>query len=393
MLSATRRLLVTSLPVGLAATVARLARAAPASDGHAFGYDVAAAPDPVALIPRRAGEPTVFTVSLDQAPLKATSGGWAREVTTRTLPIATGLAAAHLFVNPGGAREMHWHNSDEWAYVLGGHAQITAQDPAGEIEVVNVSPGDLWYFPRGHAHAIHTLGETPLNALLVFNDGLYAEHGTFGISDWMSRIDARLLTQALGLASDGTDKLPQGETYIMQGPVIPQDSPEAHSEQRWPAERSHRYTLLENGVGTVSPGGPIYGATQAQFPIPARAGLLVRMQPGAMQQIQWHPNANELHYVASGRVRMTMFAVDKRMSIADLGPGDCAYVPANCGHTLQNIGDVGSDVISVLDSPDYQEATLLDWLRKAPPHLLRNNLGIDRLASPVVPDGDLVGRR
>ena len=388
-----RRLIVTSLPTGLAFIGARLARAAPASDGHAAGYDVAAAPEPVALVPRRAGEPVVFTASLDRAPLKATSGGWAREVTARTLPIATGLAAAHLFVNPGGAREMHWHNSDEWAYVLGGHAQITAQDPAGELEVVNVSAGDLWYFPRGHAHAIHALGETPLNALLVFNDGLYAEHGTFGISDWMSRIDPSMLTDALGLASDRIDQLPRGETYIMQGPVIPLDSPEARSEQQWPAERSHRYALLANEPASTTRGGTIYRATQAQFPISAMAGLVIRLQPGAMQQIQWHPNANELHYVASGRVRMTMFAPDKRMSIAELGAGDCAYVPANCGHTLQNVGEVESDVISVLDSPNYQEAMLVDWLQKAPPHLLRNNLGSDQLASPVTEASQPVARR
>ena len=288
---------------------------------------------------------------------------------------------------------MHWHNSDEWAYVLGGHAQITAQDPVGEIEVVNVSPGDLWYFPRGHAHAIHALGDIPLNAVLMFNDGLYAEHGTFGISDWMSRIDPALLMQALGLASDQMDRLPQGETYIMQGPVIPLDSLEARSERPWPAERSHRYALLGHEPVSVTPGGMMHRATQAQFPITAMAGLLMRLQPGAMQQIQWHPDANELHYVASGRVRMTMFAPDKRLSVAELGPGDCAYVPANCGHTLQNVGEAGSDIISVLDSPNYQEATLLDWLQKAPPHLLRNNLACDQLGFQSIPDGQPVVRR
>ena len=53
---------------------------------------------------------------LDNGPIKATSGGWAREVTTCGLPIATDIASAHLFVNAGGAREMHWHDSAEWAY-------------------------------------------------------------------------------------------------------------------------------------------------------------------------------------------------------------------------------------------------------------------------------------
>ena len=32
-------------------------------------------------IPRKSGDPVVFTASLDKGPIKATSGGWAREIT------------------------------------------------------------------------------------------------------------------------------------------------------------------------------------------------------------------------------------------------------------------------------------------------------------------------
>ena len=66
-------------------------------------------------------------------------------------------------------------------------------DPAGEAKVVNLGPGDLCCLPRGHAHAIRTLGDGPCHAVLAFDDGLYSEHGTFGISDWMSRIEPAAL--------------------------------------------------------------------------------------------------------------------------------------------------------------------------------------------------------
>jgi oxalate decarboxylase len=50
-------------------------------------------------------------MSLDHDLVKATSGGWAREVNARHLP----LAREHLFMNPGGSREMHWHaTAAEW---------------------------------------------------------------------------------------------------------------------------------------------------------------------------------------------------------------------------------------------------------------------------------------
>ena len=79
------------------------------NDGHAAGYDVSAASDYLKTIPRKAGDPVVFTTSLDNGPIKATSGGWARDVTTKSLPIATDIAGAHLYLNAGGVREMHWH--------------------------------------------------------------------------------------------------------------------------------------------------------------------------------------------------------------------------------------------------------------------------------------------
>ena len=49
------------------------------------------------------------------------TGGWAREVTVRELPVATELAGVNMRLKPGGIREMHWHKEAEWAYMLAGH--------------------------------------------------------------------------------------------------------------------------------------------------------------------------------------------------------------------------------------------------------------------------------
>ena len=124
------------------------------ADGHAAGGEVAPASDYLRTIPRKPGEAQPFTASLDGGRIKATSGGWARDITTNQLPVATGIAGAHLFLNPGGVREMHWHASSEWGYIVAGHCQATVIDAEGETEVVNFAPGDTWYFPAGHAHAI-----------------------------------------------------------------------------------------------------------------------------------------------------------------------------------------------------------------------------------------------
>jgi oxalate decarboxylase len=360
---------------GLAAT--RSLAANGAKDGHAAGRDVAPASDFLPTIPRKTGDATAFTASLDSAPIKATSGGWAREITARSLPIATDIAGARLFLNPGGSREMHWHNSAEWAYILDGHCQITVVDPDGKVEVANYEAGDLWFFPKGHAHAIQSLGSENFHAVLAFNDGLYGEHGTFGITDWMSRLDSTMLAQTLGVSKDAFDKLPKGETYIMEGKVLPLDGPQARAAKDLDHPYSHRYRLMAQKPTIKTPGGELYVASSREFPMSdTMSGWVLKLTPGAMHEPHWHPNANEMLYVAQGRVRLTLFEPEKRMAVAEIATGDCAYIPRNAGHSVQNIGDADAEIVGSLDSGSYQESALSDWVAKAPRHLLANNFGV-----------------
>lgn len=345
------------------------------SDGHASGYDVAASYDFLPLVPRRVGDAATFTASLDTAAIKATSGGWAREVTSRQLPLATRLAGAHLFVNPGGAREMHWHNSVEWAYILEGACQVTVMDQNGEMETANYGPGDLWYFPTGHAHAIQTLGDAPCHAILAFNDGLYSEHGTFGLSDTLSRFDLGVLSRHLGISEAMLASIPAGETYIAQGARIPIDGAEARSAKPLGPDGTHRYRLAGSAPWFTGPGGTIRIASSKEFPISTEiTGIVTELNPGAMHVLHWHPNASEWLYLAKGKMSMSLFLPDKRLASADLSVGDCAYVPANCVHSIHNTGNFDCQIIGVLDSGTYEESSMADWVAKAPRHLLANNL-------------------
>ncbi|MCP3442922.1 cupin domain-containing protein [Bradyrhizobium sp. CCGUVB14] len=380
MFKSSRRLFIQSVAFGAGVLgAAKSALAAP--DGHAAGYDVAPASEFLKTIPRKSGDPVVFTASLDKGPIKATSGGWAREVTTRTLPLATGIAGAHLFVNAGGAREMHWHNSAEWAYLVDGHCQVTVVDPEGQLEVANLGPGDLWFFPKGHSHAIQTLGSAPCHAILAFDDGLYSEHGTFGISDWMSRYDAPALSQALGVSTETFSPNPKAETYIMQGEVLALDGPQAKVARALDRDRTHRFALMAQKPRVSTAGGQLYVASAKEFPVSSTmTGTVLKLKPGAMHEPHWHTDANEWHYVLKGRTRVTLFAFDKRVAVADLSAGECAYIPTNCGHSIQNIGQEDAEVIGVLDSGTYHESSLGDWLAKAPRHLLANNFGVSEAA-------------
>ena len=380
MFEADRRFFLRSVAIGAGALAASQSLAA-TPDGHAAGYDVSPAAESLKTIPRKSGDPVAFSTSLDNGPIKATSGGWAREVTTRGLPLATGIAGAHLFINAGGAREMHWHNSAEWAYVVDGHCQVSVIDPEGQFEVVKLGPGDLWYFPKGHSHAIQTLGANPCHAILAFDDGLYSEHGTFGISDWMSRYDAQSLSQALGVSTAAFAEIPKAETYIMQGEIVPLDGPQARAARGLDRDRTHRYALMAQKPRVSTVGGALYVASAREFPVSSTmTGMVLKLKRGAMHEPHWHAGANEWHYVLKGRTRVTLFAFDKRVAVAELSPGDCAYIPRNCGHSIQNVGTEDAEIVGVLDSGTYHESSLSDWLAKAPRHLLANNFGLPEKA-------------
>jgi oxalate decarboxylase len=380
MFEANRRIFLQSFAAG-AGTLATSQAFAADTDGHAAGYDVSAASDYLPTVPRKTGDPVVFTASLDKGAIKATSGGWAREITTRGLPIASHIAGAHLFMNAGGAREMHWHNSAEWAYIVDGHCQVTVVDPEGLAEIANLGPGDLWYFPKGHSHAIQTLGAVPCHAILAFDDGLYSEHGTFGISDWMSRYDSQLLSQAFGVPPKTFAEIPKAETYIMQGEVLQLDGPQARSARELDRARTHRYALMAQKPHISTAGGSLYVASSKEFPMSnTMTGMVLRLKRGALHEPHWHADANEWHYVLKGRTRVTLFAPDKRVAVAELSPGECAYIPRNCGHSILNIGSEDAEIVGVLDSGTYHESSLSDWLAKAPRHLLANNFGIPEQA-------------
>ena len=77
---------------------------------------------------------------------------------------------------------------------------------------------------------------------------------------------------------------------------------------------------------------PVVGASDAAI-------FLLTLQPGALREPHWHPNAWELEYVVSGTARLGVVTPDGTTDIVDLGPGDVGFVPQGWGHYIQNIGN------------------------------------------------------
>lgn len=76
---------------------------------------------------------------LDQAPHK-TAGGEVRITDSRNFPISKTVAAAHVLIQPGALREMHWHpNADEWSFFIRGRARVTVFASSGTSRTFSYS--------------------------------------------------------------------------------------------------------------------------------------------------------------------------------------------------------------------------------------------------------------
>ena len=323
------------------------------------------------------------------------SGGWAREVTVRELPVATELAGVNMHLKPGAIRELHWHKEAEWGYMLSGSARITAVDAGGRNFIDDVDQGDIWNFPAGIPHSIQGLAEG-CEFLLVFDDGNFSENETFLITDWFLHTPREVLAQNFGVPESAFEEIPidvDRERYIFSGEV---PGPLAADAVRSPAgpvlERySHR---LSNQEPVRVAGGQVRIVDSHNFPAATTiASALVEVEPGGLRELHWHPNTDEWQYYLEGQARMGVFGSTGNARTFDYRAGDVGYVPFAMGHYVENTGTGPLRFLEMFKSPLFADVSLNQWLALTPPELVRASLDIDektvralrKKKSPVVP--------
>ena len=132
---------------------------------------------------------------------------------------------------------------------------------------------------------------------------------------------------------------------------------------------THRYRLLAQRPQSY-PGGTNRLVSQREFPISTTmTGALMRIKPGALREMHWHPNADEWQYYIAGRARMSVFGSHGRVRAEEFAAGDVGYVPQGYGHYIENAGNEDLELLIVLNNGDYQSISLTAWVA-ANPHLL-----------------------
>jgi len=307
------------------------------------------------------------------------SGGWAREITQRELPVATTLAGVNMRLKPGGIRELHWHKEAEWAYMLAGRARVTSVDQEGRNFIDDVGPGDLWNLPAGIPHSIQGLDEG-CEFLLVFDDGSFSENETFLISDWFAHTPRDVLAKNFGVHEDAFRDIPldfDTSRYIFEGELPPALAADAVRSPAGdvPTPFTHR-PGSEDALAFA--GGRVRIVDSSNFPAASTiAAAIVEVDPGGLRELHWHPNTDEWQYYISGQARMTVFASAGKARTFDYQGGDVGYIPFAMGHYVENTGDEPLRFLEMFRSDRFADISLSQWMALTPPELVQAHLNLD----------------
>ncbi|KAI5862644.1 Bicupin, oxalate decarboxylase/oxidase [Durotheca rogersii] len=302
-------------------------------------------------------------------------GGWTRQTTVRELGTSVELAAVNMRLDQGVIRELHWHKEAEWAFILDGEVRVTALDYEGGNFIDDLKKGDLWYFPSGVPHSLQGLGKNGTEFLLIFDDGNFSEESTFILSDWLAHTPRSVIAKNFNLAPEVFAHIPEKERYIFQGSLpgsVDDEKPTGKGVKKSKYNFVHR--MLDQEPHLTS-GGEVRIADSKNFPISKTvAAAHVLIQPGALREMHWHPNADEWSFFIRGRARVTIFASEGTARTFDYVPGDVAIIPRNMGHFIENIGDEPIEMLEVFRSDEFKDFSLFQWLGETPKKMVVDHL-------------------
>ena len=324
-----------------------------------------------------ADQPT-FRYRLEEQAPRTGAGGTTRGASVHEFPASTGIAGVSMRLGPGSLRELHWHaNAAEWAFVVSGSCRTTIVDPDGSSAVDTFGPGDVWYFPRGYGHSIQGLGPGECHFILIFDNGDFSEDHTFSLTDFLAHVPADVRAQNLGLTAAEAAELPDREVYFARGPAPSDDSPDATARASSELTSAHRYPLTAQEPRTSPGGGTQRTVTVEEFPISTTmAGSVLELEPGALRELHWHPNADEWQYYLDGRAQMTVFLSGGEAVTEEFEAGDVGYAPMGAGHYILNTGTEVCRVLIGFNSGHYQAIDVSAWLSTNPESTLAANLGL-----------------
>ena len=118
-----------------------------------------------------------------------------------------------------------------------------------------------------------------------------------------------------------------------------------------PVPSPHVSSLVRGASVFESELGGIDQLTRDSFPIPKRMSIKrIRLEAGAVREPQWNVNANQLAYVVSGTVLVSILGSADAFASFVVGPGQMYHVESGAISHIENVGEGAAEIIAALRS-------------------------------------------
>ncbi|CAE6452476.1 unnamed protein product [Rhizoctonia solani] len=290
------------------------------------------------------------------------------------------MAGVDMRLKAGAIREMHWHVTAEWGYVMAGSCRVNVVNQNGQNYLADVYPGDLWYFPQGVPHSIQGLNDTAdgCEFLLVLDDGDFSEDSTFLLTDWTAHIPKEVLAKNFRVNASAFDHIPSEGLWMLPSAVPTQSVAEANPvSPQGVAPLPYTFAASKAPATNVT-GGSVKVIDSRTFNISKTIAVAeVSVVPGGIRELHWHPSQPEWTFFLEGNARVTVFASSGNARTFDYQAGDVGYVPPTFGHYVENTGNTTMKYLEIFKTDIYEDISLNQWLALTPPDMVKAHLQLD----------------
>lgn len=146
--------------------------------------------------------------------------------------------------------------------------------------------------------------------------------------------------------------------------------------------QSRHVSSLVNGESAFqSDDGTITQLTADSFPILDGMSIKhIRLEPGALREPQWNVNANQLAYVVSGTVLVSMLGNGDQFSSFVVSAGQMYHVESGTIYHIENVGDGPAEIIASLRAARPVHFGLLDSVNAMTDAVLGNTYDLPAAA-------------
>jgi len=167
-----------------------------------------------------------------------------------------------------------------------------------------------------------------------------------------------------------------------EGPTLPK------------SDESNKFDFARIEPQVVRPGGTVKECTGENFPVlvdNAAASFLLVLEPGAVREPHWHPNAWELDVPLSGHGRLGVANPEDTFSVQDILPGQIGFIPQGYAHYIENVGSEELRWVVVFNNTQPDDIGLSTTFAGMPTHTFTDTFGLPKgaLARADKPDHTL----